>query len=1360
MKNHGANISNGLNSGGQSLMDMPFESIFGSVAMDYLNMGWSIFPQSKFDNQRMPGRVNGRIIHLVEEYNLANRLPSRETMELWQAQCPNDNVACVFGPASGNVFAVDIDITNPDMAFDVRMKAEDILGKTEFIRVGMAPKIALLYRLEGGNANINTSRFFSERDKNGNIVQSQNAVEIIGKGKILTFYGRHHKTGKYFRWVGEKSPLIAPPDAVPAVSVAMIRQFLGEVNRLYPFYVAPPMAYEEAATQWFDSGTIKIPNIANISGATQWRKNQNGQISDGREAYLTHLVYRTTSGNEDVIKRAHMAGGDAIQQVKNKITTAVAEYFSKTIAQGERWTGENLKREVRSRVSRAVDKHIVKEFRSFTGEMQPIALTDGPAGESAVPFIRPRKERSRTFRGYIHPLDETTKAIPVEKNRELIAAKIKAELDNAFAGFLETVYRRQDEPEEEAEIHIIRAPTGAGKTSQCLQAIAADARTYEDFLFYEKDGTPNLGRHPFVMLLPTYNNINELRTRCQIIGLDGTLSDSRLAEEAKLLGIYGEDDVYNHLEELRRNAKGLGLRTMVYSGRVRGGCLVADKMNKLISAGLNTSSLCHAKVKVDNEKTEDGKNKYKDVYCEHYNVCPAIAQKAEINEVHLVFLSHSFMGLSIPEELSSARGIIADERIHHLFLHSAVFDVETLTTPRKPPRLKKEHVKNGLTPQDFLSDRNQAVNIALEAARAGGCPAAALFHYGCDMPGQRGRGIAGLRLVENAAYVCGSMLRIDGSIYPGMPDETLDELCRRPTGKHLREEYRFWKLLEERLTALISDAMLDEAIEALENELNGFQGAHDFDARQSLERRLASLRLAPHLAKGERDARIQLFSDSSAAGKTIEQIRISWRTEPNWKKIPTLLLDASAAPEIIAKIWQLKPSSVIINDIMSDIGKVLNIKIVSIINQTFSNSSIIGSGGNNKGVAAARNLSKIRQALSVISANFANGRIVAGTNIALREIINRDWLCPPNIDWCHFGAMRGLDMFKHHSAAVSIGRMELPVRVVDGLVAALTYDDENPEDAFDILGTGKCPDNKGALTLPMGEEIIRMRDGRKISIEIPFFPGRWGRLIQKQYREEELLQFVGRLRPVYREGTPPVWFALSSVIPDGMVVDDVIHIDDLLLGPNGTLMDAARQSGGILEPVILNHASPLSFSRGAAAFLKTMIKSGFNPKTGEISTKNAWNFHTLSWQQINSSNAGYAFVAAYIPEPEKSLSEALLCAGLGECRVNIEKPCAGELITLAQKRQPDSVDIKIHRGGAPEALETKRIEKLSLLERGETENSMFSFSSPIIMMPTKNGVFPLASEIALSYLSLKDFWKEKNHTPEKQNIIDQIQNAI
>ena len=1352
-------------------MEMPFESIFGAVAKDYLEMGWSVFPQENSGDRRLPGKVNGRIIRLVQEYDLANRLPDAATLDLWRTQCSRHNVACVFGPASGNVFAVDIDVTDVDMAFDIRDIAEDVFGRTEFIRIGMAPKLAMLYRFDPSDGQVHSqSRLFAkepglgEDAGTGAVAGTDNGLEIISTGKILTFYGRHHKTGGYFRWIGGKNPMTSPPSAVPRVTPAMVHAFFETVEKQYPFHRSPQTSFTQAREDipWTSFGRVRVPGIARARDGAAWQVNDAGMVVNGREAYLTNLVYRTISGNDGLIRAAQARGGDAMQRVKGEILRAVVEFFSKTAKQGERWSGDNLRRETASKVSRIVDRYAAEKLRSPEVQIQPTTMGKSDGEDAGMSFLRPRKERSRTFRGYVHPLDKT-EAVAIDRDRQGIADKIKDGLDAAFRGFLNDVYRHADEAAASPAVHIVKAPTGAGKTSQCLRAIASDVRTYEDVTRIDDDGTPRTGRFPFVMLLPTYNNIEELRVRCQIIGLDARLSDNELLSQARLLGIFSQEDAAQHIQELRQNAMGLGLRTMVYSGKVRGGCLFADKMTKLTEAGISASSLCFAKVKVDNQLTPAGKSVYKDVYCEHYNACPAIEQRRLLNEVHLVFLPHSFMSMTIPDELKQCRAIIADERIHHLFLHSATFDAEVLTTPRKPPRLKKELLRSGFTPQDLLSDRSQASHVALDAMRTGKCPAQALFEYrGNGGDNNDAVGILGLRLVESALYVCGNMLRIDGSIYPGISNEELEAVCSRPTGRHIREEYRFWKIIEERLLSLVSDNMRREAIAELEGELKFFQGTHDFDARQAKESALARLRVTPWLAKGEREMRIQLLSDITSKKQEKEVVRISWRTQPNWQTTPTLLLDASAAPEVIAKIWGIKPDEVVLNDIMSDIGRVFNIKIVAIVNQTFSNASIVSSRrSGSEGITAARNLSKVRQAISTVSANFAHGRVVAGTNIVLREIINRDWSCPQNVDWCHFGAMRGLDMFKNHSAAISIGRMELPIRVVDGLVAALTYDDDYPEDPFDIRGDGRCPDDRSSpLTLPMGEEVLRVRDGHRVSIEVPAFPGRWGKLIQSQYREEELLQFVGRLRPVYRQGPPPVWFAMSSIIPESIVVDDVIHIDDLLCGTNGSLMEAIRKSGGIAEPHILNEASPATFSRGLTAFSKAMAAAGFDLATGSVTGHIAKGFHTMFWRSLDGNKSGRAFIAAYVPEPERTLSEAIERILGTKCEAFIERPCLGQVVTVAQKRPPDIIDMRLRQDGTPEDREKAHHLKVIKMMKNGARAGSFAFSSPTVFLKTGDGIFPTSSDIALSYLSISEYSDQKRAGTERNNVVEQIGTSL
>ncbi len=105
------------------------------------------------------------------------------------------------------------------------------------------------------------------------------------------------------------------------------------------------------------------------------------------------------------------------------------------------------------------------------------------------------------------------------------------------------------------------------------------------------------------------------------------------------------------------------------------------------------------------EIDEQTKKKVKiKVFCKHHSdydldgsnrMCPAIEQKEMIAKSHVVFMPHAFLALSIPEELKNVRAVVADERIHHLFLHTTEFPVDTFTHIRKAPQLRKEKKKAG-----------------------------------------------------------------------------------------------------------------------------------------------------------------------------------------------------------------------------------------------------------------------------------------------------------------------------------------------------------------------------------------------------------------------------------------------------------------------------------------------------------------------------------------------------------------------------------------------------------------------------------------------------------------------------------------
>jgi len=173
---------------------------------------------------------------------------------------------------------------------------------------------------------------------------------------------------------------------------------------------------------------------------------------------------------------------------------------------------------------------------------------------------------------------------------------------------------------------------------------------------------------------------------------------------------------------------------------------------------------------------------------------------------------------------------------------------------------------------------------------------------------------------------------------------------------------------------------------------------------------------------------------------------------------------------------------------------------------------------------------------------------------------------PENLHWVHYGALRGLDFAKNHSAAISIGSIAPAWRDIDAYVGALSYDDPSPETPIDYLGTGLDGEGK-ELVQPTETAHYPARDGGSVVVEgVADFTAPWASEVYHQIREEELQQFGGRLRAVYREGRAPVWVVLGKVLPDGCIVDEVISLADLArpLGRATRSLEAVRQSGGLV----------------------------------------------------------------------------------------------------------------------------------------------------------------------------------------------------
>nr|WP_250807979.1 bifunctional DNA primase/polymerase [Neorhizobium tomejilense] len=1261
------------------------EQMFGAVATQMVEAGWSIFPQ-EITGGRRPGLVDGEMIKWSETHDLANRRPSPKVLKKWKAQCATLNVAVVLGPASGHTFVLDMDIVEEELSQQVQQLAVQILGDTLLKRVGRWPKMAFVYRHAPEDEIPSRTLHFVKTDHPENPQGDDQLVEIISTGKAMTFYGTHHKTGRYFRWINGSTPVTVGPESVPLVTSAQLGDFLDAVDSIRPFSKSASFDMSSISWEWDENAKLHRPRIRSHGTASDWTENEDGKVSDGREAYLTRIAMRTVTANPGMI-------GNAIGI--ETLVKSVVEMFMETAEVTGRWRGNQLIRESKSKVIRFAKMVAAGKLRPSSpvqnekGEYVSSASARGfvppqprdPEGDSLdflPPFVDPsepgfdfkkrhqrRPMRIEVIESPAEEIESRRKERAISRDRTEIAKSVAAGVDRAFTTVWDHVY---DRDRCDSQVHIVKAPTGAGKTSRSIAFIAADPRTYEDFWARDENGVlTNMGRAPILVLMPTYTNIEELRHRAQILNLDGSLSDRELMKQAADMGLYKEDELAGRLADLRRDARNAGLESMIYSGKLKAGCKMSEKVQMAMSAGLGTSGFCHTDEVLDKDTKEV---KTPEKFCEFYHNyeqnadgswrgCPVIEQRKEIEKCHVVFLPHAFLALQIPEELKNVRAVVADERIHHLFLHTVTFDMAVFASPRKPPRLTKKEVEAGVLAEEFQHDRLSAVGEAIYALKTGGDPAEALLKKADTMPN-------GYSVVErwlNAAIrSCGASMAKDDSIAPDISMEDLAEVCARPTGVAVREEHRFWKIVEERFVARRDERLM----EGLKNAAGI---AYDPKSRTT---------------RGDRDMRIQLYVDEIEEGVFKESIRISWRETPNWVDKPLMLLDASAAPEMIQKIWDGK------DVVVHDIPAALNVRIVGIADRTYSNSSVIAkpSASQREKVQSAKLLANVRKAISVISGYYGFSRVVAGGSILARRAVNTNWEGPHNVDWCHYGAMRGLDFAKYHAAAISVGRMELPVRIIDGLVAALTYDDDEPERPFDKFGTGLTESGQ-PLLIPSENQRVRMRSGHDLYMPVPTFPGKWGRMIQKQYREEELLQFLGRLRPVYREGDAPIWFSLCSVMPEEVIVDDLINIGDLIKRNDRetAVWDALRRCQGILDVAVAAKVCDDMFPNPDWT-AKQFAWEGMNTATGEIEKRVAWSIIAIKWKDENGLE-GFSFARGDLADPETALRNARVQYELPKI-VEAEKVSQSKGQTAARGRTPDTIEDQLGTLEERRALEERQ----------------------------------------------------------------------
>ena len=175
-------------------------------------------------------------------------------IERWSAEFAD----CGIGLRTGHLVAIDIDILDPDIAWQAGQTVEQRLGAT-LMRVGLWPKRLYMYRAAASFTKASITN-----------------VEVLGLGQQFVAFGIHPKTGQPYDWPTGETPLDVPLAALPLVDEAACQALLAELAAIVP------SASESArASSW-------------RAGATQQSgpmRDADGIVIDGRDGWLSILAF-------------------------------------------------------------------------------------------------------------------------------------------------------------------------------------------------------------------------------------------------------------------------------------------------------------------------------------------------------------------------------------------------------------------------------------------------------------------------------------------------------------------------------------------------------------------------------------------------------------------------------------------------------------------------------------------------------------------------------------------------------------------------------------------------------------------------------------------------------------------------------------------------------------------------------------------------------------------------------------------------------------------------------------------------------------------------------------------------------------
>ncbi len=192
----------------------------------------------QLDELRLKLHVHGyHPVPIVGAHVNTNSAGKRPTMMAWQTDCltagppeieswskaqrHNTNTGILCGALVG----VDVDVLDEALSAQLVDRAVEMFGPTSLRRIGRAPKMLLVYRVETPHDKLSTPDLIFGEDPADKSAKAK--VEILAQGQQFVAFGIHPDTMAPYTWP-EKSPLDITFADVPLVTLELLEQFVTE----------------------------------------------------------------------------------------------------------------------------------------------------------------------------------------------------------------------------------------------------------------------------------------------------------------------------------------------------------------------------------------------------------------------------------------------------------------------------------------------------------------------------------------------------------------------------------------------------------------------------------------------------------------------------------------------------------------------------------------------------------------------------------------------------------------------------------------------------------------------------------------------------------------------------------------------------------------------------------------------------------------------------------------------------------------------------------------------------------------------------------------------------------------------------